>query len=389
MRRYRYTSPLDLPSISAAELLDGSGDGVFLDAGRERRVFTRLAPRFVDDPDGTGLFGLLEAERVEYPPSFTVGVTDATVTGYRTTLWSGRFFQDDAPRGEELERHIIGFSSQNSFLNEETGLQAIPGIEDFTLSEGGRPRVRLPGRTVMLTSHEPTNYGSWLFRVLPKLHALRLLRLTGDQILVSIYNHTMRQSLACCGITAAQIVNHDIHTIFGADRLIVPCLRNTHAFLDPQSHALFGTLRSRFGQPRSGRRVYVSRVAQARKGSNGRVMQNETALIAALLDQGFDIIEPETLSFEQQIAVFSSAGLVVGPSGSGMFNAAFCHPGTQLIDIESEPHWIHAHLCLFSSCQLAFGIFVGSVDGSDPNRVHRRWSVNIPALLDRIADVAR
>jgi hypothetical protein len=114
-------------------------------------------------------------------------------------------------------------------------------------------------------------------------------------------------------------------------------------------------------------------------------MVNEEALVARLRDLGFLIIEPEALSAREQIEVFSRAEMVVGPSGAGMFNTVFCAPGTRVIDIESEPHWIHAHSCLFASCGLRYGIFEGKADAADMRPVHRRWQVNIEALCARIA----
>jgi len=34
--------------------------------------------------------------------------------------------------------------------------------------------------------------------------------------------------------------------------------------------------------------------------------------------------------------------------------------------------------------QLNYGIFVGKADPSDTKEVHRRWTVNIDALIDRV-----
>ena len=114
-------------------------------------------------------------------------------------------------------------------------------------------------------------------------------------------------------------------------------------------------------------------------------MLNEPELVARLTDLGFRIIEPETLSVTDQILAFSSAEMVVGPSGSGMFNVAFCHPGTKVIDIESEPHWIHAHRSLFASCSLRYGIFVGNALERTFEVHHQPWKVNIDALISQIA----
>ncbi len=89
---------------------------------------------------------------------------------------------------------------------------------------------------------------------------------------------------------------------------------------------------------------------------------------------------------DEQIAVFAQADLVVGPSGSGMFNIVFCRPGTVVIDIESEDNWIYAHAGLFASCGLPYGLVVGKPDPTDDRPVHRRWTVDIDALTRRIKD---
>ena len=196
---------------------------------------------------------------------------------------------------------------------------------------------------------------------------------------------TFRGYLRLLGISEEQLINHDPeHKIYRLDQLIVPSLRNNQAFLDPESLALFSGLRERFGcSPQPGKKIYVSRVDFSRTGST-RVMQNETELVERLAALGFHIVAPETLSAPEQIQMFSSAEMVVGPSGSGMFNVVHCHPGTRVIDIESEPHWIHAHQNLFASCGLRYGIFVGKAKDRNFEQHHKPWTVNIDALIRRI-----
>ncbi len=100
-----------------------------------------------------------------------------------------------------------------------------------------------------------------------------------------------------------------------------------------------------------GRRLYVSRLGQGRRGVSTRLMLNEAEVAAAMAGLGFEVIEPEQLNPAEQIATFASADIVVGPAGSGMFNVVFCRPGTKVLDIESEPNWIYAHTGLFASCR--------------------------------------
>jgi hypothetical protein len=75
------------------------------------------------------------------------------------------------------------------------------------------------------------------------------------------------------------------------------------------------------------------------------------------------------------------------PSGSAMSNVVFGHPGTKIIDIESEPHWIFVYTNLFGSCGPVCGIFKAKAQDQDWSVHHRRFTVNIEALMARIADL--
>jgi capsular polysaccharide biosynthesis protein len=187
------------------------------------------------------------------------------------------------------------------------------------------------------------------------------------------------------GIPNTSIIQHNFDTVTSIDHALVPCLRNPHAYLDPESFDLYAELRASFGSPHTGRKIYVSRFAINKSGQgNTRVMLNEAELIEQLESIGFDIVEPENLSVRDQILAFSSASIVVGPSGSGLFNTMFCHPGTKIIDIQTEPHWIYSYTGMYSSLRLEYGIFIGKTDPEDTTPVHRRFTVNIEALLKRI-----
>jgi capsular polysaccharide biosynthesis protein len=389
---FKYRDALRLPVVDAAHLDASLPASVFIEAPGKTRRFMRRAPEFHDDPDGVGLFSGFTPDTITYPPAFVATARNARVVGFRTVLSeNGFFFNDDSVIGPEERRRFLTDLAMPYPLSEETGLRPAGAVDRFALDPGDRITQRVEGTAVLLSSQEPPNYGSWLFRVLPKLHTLAQINLCQPlRYLVWAEIPTFQEYLRLLDISDDQIIHHDPKSIiYHVDRVIVPSIRNNQAFLDPESLTLFAKLRDRLGGPQQpGERIYVSRILQSQNGSS-RDMLNEAELVERLVDLDFRIVAPETLSVPEQILAFSSAEMVVGPSGSGMFNVVFCHPGTKIIDLESEPHWIHAHVSLFASCGLRYGIFVGRAVDRDFREHHKPWKINIDALISRIGAFSR
>ena len=385
-----YSDPITFPPIDSALLASvGAGFGVVRETPFASRQFLRYAPEFIDDPDGCGLFEGLGASVYTSSPCFVAAADDAALVGYRTIIAGGHFFNDEVYRSEKLEPYLTGLSKPDPFWNEDTRLRRQAESDIFHLEQSGQPWRRYEGAAVILASQEPSNYGSFLFRVLPKVHALKRHGLTNLPVVCWDIKPATSALLEIAGIDPAAIIFQDTQTVSVFDRVIIPSLRNPYALLDYESRDVYRQIRHEYGSPEGGKRLYISRFSHSRRGVSGRVMLNEEELIARLSAIGFEIVEPEKLSVRQQIALFSSAEIVVGPSGAGMFNIVFCRPGTKVIDIESEPHWIYAHAGLFASCELRYGIFVGRVDETDERAVHRRWNVNINVLMDRVQSFLR
>jgi capsular polysaccharide biosynthesis protein len=76
------------------------------------------------------------------------------------------------------------------------------------------------------------------------------------------------------------------------------------------------------------KRLYLSRAdAQARQ------VYNETELLAALADRGFEAITPATMSLEDQLAAFRVASHVVAAHGPVLTNIVLCPPGARVLEL--------------------------------------------------------
>lgn len=178
-------------------------------------------------------------------------------------------------------------------------------------------------------------YGHWLLDILPKLPLLR--RLPGDVpvLLPTGLAPWQLEHLELLGVGADRVITYDP----GAE---VVQLRRALCVSHPrQYYALNACANAAYEQilaalpapPARGRRLYVSR---RRLTSGKQDLVNSAAIEEMLLQLGFEVVEPETMSARQQVQCFAAATLVVGEQGSGLHNTAFSPRGTRVLCLHSE-----------------------------------------------------
>jgi len=198
---------------------------------------------------------------------------------------------------------------------------------------------------MLLGGHSHTNWYHWLVDALPQLHTARLLPepyrswpvIVPDAIFAS---PTMVEAL----------------NVFLDDRRVIPVtegtrVRGTLCWIDPlensnlpeslvtpkplsQIHQLHRegmesyrqVFLDRFGGETSewGEKIFITRTGQRRVYN-----QEEIAEIAGMV--GFTAVAPENLSLAQQVALFSHATHIIGPSGAGFGGMLFASPGTKVL----------------------------------------------------------
>lgn len=80
---------------------------------------------------------------------------------------------------------------------------------------------------------------------------------------------------------------------------------------------------------------FSSKVYISRRGK--RKVVNEAELLALIKPLGFEEYELSRMSLQDQIDLFRSAKIIIGPHGAGLVNLMFCPPGTKVLELFPDP----------------------------------------------------
>ena len=249
--------------------------------------------------------------------------------------------------------------------------------------------VELPGDVLWATADEPFNYGVWLLQTLPTIVAAERDGFDGA-LLCHAPMAWQKQLIEYFAPRLAQRwVEHDLDRAYRAGGHLHMTVQNRRNFvLTPSERQIFDEIvaRTLAASPASTpERIFVSRLSRSRRNPAYRALTNEAALIAGLEAEGFVAVEPETLSFAAQIALFAQARYIVGLGGAGLFNTAFCRPGATVTTLESSNVWVEAHANIFASRGLHYGVVFGRqvMDDKGPQK---RWSLPVEPTLAAILE---
>lgn len=196
--------------------------------------------------------------------------------------------------------------------------------------------IHLSGLTAVISTPEAsTNYSHWMMELIPRVH---LLNSAGygprdiDRYLVNLGGCPYElETMRLLGIPHEKILPATGKSHFICERIVTTSLRKHH-----WQHSLPkwvpGFLREMAGceqkQTVSNQRFYLTR----RRASFRRVL-NENAFHGLLAANGFEVVDPASLSVKEQAALFAGAALIVSPHSSAMTNLIFCNPGTVVLEI--------------------------------------------------------
>jgi capsular polysaccharide biosynthesis protein len=245
------------------------------------------------------------------------------------------------------------------------------------------------------------NYAHWITEVLPRINLFcRAGKLPDVPILVDegLHKNLMESLRAVTGDSREIVilpkgvcarVQHLAHISVAG---YVPFERRSNR-LKNHSHGRFSpfalqslrySLAEKITTPSSfrARRVFIKRNSGLRNIING--YEIEELLIA----HGFSVVEPEQLTFAQQVALFSDADVVVGATGAAMANLIFCKPTTKIIILIScyrhTSYWYWQNMACAIGNRINY--VLGKTTGIAWADIHSDYHVNPSDLLDAIGD---
>jgi hypothetical protein len=209
----------------------------------------------------------------------------------------------------------------------------------------------LPGTVLSLTARgAAVNYYHFLYDAVARYGVFEE-AMPGEHVDAIVVPHAsgyQRQILELAGITGTFVQPRADRTI-RADRLLVPSTPNQD--LDaPRSATEW--LRKRL--PPSGRtdtptRLYLSR-GQA---PGGRRYLQEAELRPVLERRGFVVLDPGTLSVQEQIDTFHNAEVIIAPHGAGLTNITWSRPGVRVLEMFAGTY---VHLGLWTIAEAIGGM---------------------------------
>lgn len=253
-------------------------------------------------------------------------------------------------------------------------------------------------RAACFTDACASNYAHWLTEVLPRINLFRAKPENRDIALIvnaELHLNLMESLRTVVGETCeilpladkASILVHDLSILSATG--YVPFERRTPRVRNP-SHGIFSgqalrTLRDNLLRTRTAPSNSFPKRILVRRNSSTRVLKNAQEIEDLLVSKGFVIIEPERLTFKEQVELFSDADVIIGATGAAFANLIFCKPTTKIVIMISDhkglSYWYWQNIACAVGNRITY--VIGKCEGvfSHP---HSSYTIAPADLLDAV-----
>jgi capsular polysaccharide biosynthesis protein len=240
------------------------------------------------------------------------------------------------------------------------------------------------------------NYAHWMTEVLPRISMFCAEERFKDVPIVvndGLHRNIMESLFWVVG-DSREIITLPIGRALAVDELYltsmagyVPFERRTNK-LSGHSHGMFSPLA--FDILRNHINAMVQNTNEEvwpekiflRRGPGTRNFINTTEVENLMVTHGFVAVEPEKLTFSQQVQLFRNAKIIVGSSGAAFANIIFASQNAKiLIFISKHPdtsYWYWQNVAAASGKNVSY--ILGKMNANDSNGIHADYIVDLDVL---------
>lgn len=273
---------------------------------------------------------------VTIPHGRSVGEHGAIVTP------DGKLLQDVSWPVGSLRSHMLGVYG------------SVPGGEEFFVDASLPPR-QVTGIVAVLSAYVGRGYFHWLWDVLPRVG---LLTKAGfevssiDSFVVPAYMSGFQtETLRSIGIGRSRVISSFQSRHIQADLLLVPSLPRPTGVVPTWA---INYMREAFPPSRPSVDPVPTRIYIVRRATDHGILESEARLTRQLVKRGFVPLAMEDFTLREKAWLLGRAEAVIGPSGAGLCNIAFCEPGTKVIEIRIQPYPVMEPWDIANRCGLDF-----------------------------------
>ncbi|HKO60187.1 MAG TPA: glycosyltransferase 61 family protein [Pyrinomonadaceae bacterium] len=218
----------------------------------------------------------------------------------------------------------------------------------------------LPGSYYTIASPYSSGYYHWVVEVLPRLFAYESVAKDRPRLVVnSPLNRWQLESLKLLGFPDEDLVELGTDYL-QLEKLYFPAYIGINPYcLDWIRERLFATVAP---EP-TPKRIYITR-----RLATKRRLINENEIDSVLQQHGFIIAELETLSFVEQVQLFSQAEIVVAPHGAGLTNMVWGPRNCKVMEIHHPDYLNFMYYMLAEVLHQRYWCCVGTPAGDDSVR---------------------
>lgn len=252
--------------------------------------------------------------------------------------------------------------------------------------------VSVEGSLVSLATRATgVNYYHFLMDLLPRWGIFReaMPEVTPSVLFANTEPRFARELLAMTGLDAIPTISPTKHIAVRASELLVPNITNKACLAPPWTtdwlRSELPPASSSTGRPS---RIYVTRGTSP----NSRRLVNEAEVLAVLSPLGFTVVDPGTLSVQEQIDTFAHASVVVAPHGAGLTNLNFSPPDVRVLEMFHPAYlnpgfWAIASNLGAARYRYLVGTGAAGPVGSPMRAVYADITVSIPEFQVALEDV--